>query len=184
MQPEAEDRSRRIRGIAAPPILLVGLSDTLVANLPEVASYARRAKSGGMREAISQVEDYHSWLIDWLGETPWDVHLLTARDAKHRIDTLASIESKTGWRPRAAWFNNTGTSPADPVKVKSQLFQRLLKLHSPPSFHAFSNNDGTRMMLLAHGVDTAAIREPADLDRIDQLWDARPVLAPSQQSLF
>lgn len=83
-------------------VILLDLNFTLVENSDERRSpFSRQI----------QIERYRVGLIKAISRDY--VVMITARPHKYRIETLHSIEQKTGWHPDEAFFNWTGERPPD-----------------------------------------------------------------------
>ena len=124
------------------PVILLDLNHTLVANSHEKRSpFLRQIEGEVYREDLIRALAGHY------------VILITARPAKYRVPTLHSIESKTGWHPDEAFFNDLGEAP--PV-FKANVLQtvllprfgadRLLGVESNPQTRAAYARLGVRSM--------------------------------------
>jgi hypothetical protein len=121
------------------PIILLDLNFTLVANSElRLQPFSRQIEA----------EIYRSELIDAVRDSA--VILITARPETHRSATLWSIKSKTGWNPRAAYFN---TLAAPPALFKAYILRKeILPNYAPSELLAIESNPATRRMFSTYHV--------------------------------
>jgi hypothetical protein len=115
------------------PVILLDLNYTLVAN--------SEVKLQPFTKQIEQ-EIYRGELVDAIRELC--VILITARPCTHRTATLDSIRRKTGWAPRAAYFNTLRAPPA--VFKQFVLRKEILPAYTPAELLAIESNSATRRM--------------------------------------
>lgn len=121
------------------PVILLDLNFTLVANSDRKRSpFIRQIEGEIYRPDLIRALDGHH------------VILITARPAKYRVPTLHSIESKTGWHPDEAIFNDTGERPAD--FKRRVLRDQLLLRYEPGQLLGVESNPKTRAAYKALGV--------------------------------
>lgn len=120
-------------------IYLLDLNYTLVSNSQEKRSpFTRQIEH----------ETYRGELLQRLaGE---QVILITARPDHHREQSLASIASKTGWQPMAAYFNEWNLRP--PLAKEKLLLEQIRPRWSGP-FFGIESNPLTRAMYEKHGIE-------------------------------
>ncbi len=129
-------------------IILLDLNYTLVANSTVKRRPFTRQIAG---------ETYRPWLVALL--RPERVILVTARPARYRAATLASLTAKTGWRPEAAFFNDLDLPPA--ALKRRVLLERILPRFSadPADYLAIESNPRTRAMYARLGVRALPVEE-------------------------
>jgi hypothetical protein len=124
---------------------LLDLNYTLVEN--------SRDKRSPFIEQIRN-ERYRQWLVDLL--RGHDVILATARPARYEMATLKSIVEKTGWKPRASFFNRTNSPPP---RCKERLVYLLQAQGTKmDALMAIESNPRTREMYLRHGIKSVFIK--------------------------
>ena len=119
--------------------VLLDLNYTLVTNSHQkLAPFARQIER----------EEYSEDLLGYLRSQ--FVILITARPAKYRDPTLASIERKTGWRPNEAFFNDQGLPP--PASKARHLDGGLLARFGAANLFGIESNPATRRVYGARGI--------------------------------
>ena len=158
-----------------PKIILLDLNNTLSANMRQVMG----ARGTSFGRKVRTIEQYRLWLIEWLKHSTWQVHLFTVRNVRYSIDTLESIEEKTGWRPDEAWFNDTEYTGQHAPLVKQILLKRVFARHQPSAVYAFESNGATREMLDGYNIPCQRIDGPEDLPDLSDFYDGpEPVPTP------
>ena len=150
-----------------PKIILLDLNNTLSANMRQVMG----GRNLPFSRRIRNIEQYRPWLVEWLRHTSWQVHLFTVRDVRYSIDTLETIEARTGWKPDEAWFNDTEHTGKDASLVKQTLLKKLLARYQPSQLFAFESNAQTRAMLGHYGIPCQRVGGPADLPGLERFYD-------------
>ncbi len=97
-----------------------------------------------------EAETYRVDLIERLRDMGARVILVTARPADYAKATLHSIESKTGWHPDAAYFNDLNLPP--PALKEAILRDRLLPHYEVADLFAVESNPRTRGVYARYGV--------------------------------
>jgi len=129
-------------------IVLMDLNVALSSNFNEMRNY-------GFQEFITQREQFRKWMTELL--RPEFVILITARNIKHAIPTLARIEETTGWQPDVALFNDTGIDGSDAPAIKQwQMVNRVFKKYGDDTsiYHAIESNSNTRAMYQSLGLSS------------------------------
>lgn len=136
-------------------IVLLDLNYTLVANSQQKKRPFPKQIEG---------EQYRTWLLKMLGPDH-HVVLVTARPIRHKAATLASLLEKEGWRPAAAYFNDSKLPPAS---FKERVVQYLLKERYLQQWIdagrvvAIESNPRTRKMYATYGIPCMQISEDKD----------------------
>ena len=130
-------------------IVLLDLNYTLVENSNvKVSPFARQIEQ----------EKYRQWILDAVN--PHYVVLMTARPQKYREQTLARIQSVTGWQPQEAYFNDVNLPP--PQAKKSILERFVLRNHGQNggSYLAIESNPRTAAMYSKFGIHSVREDDP------------------------
>ncbi len=127
-------------------IYLLDLNFTLVANSH------RKAKPFSVQ---IEGEEYRDDLVKRLrGER---VLMLTARPDRYALETLDSIERKTGgWRPERAFFNSMDKPPPE---AKRLMLDHYVLPDYPAPFLAIESNPATRAMYASKGIEAVTYKQ-------------------------
>ena len=134
-----------------PPIILLDLNYTLVANNPP------RGTTPPRMEKRLQEERYRQWLVELV--RPHTVILITARPDRWQGATLDRIEQETGWRPDDACFAPKGWW--NPPAIKEHLLRKdIFPLHGEDArYLAIESNPNSRKMYSRFGIRSLWVDE-------------------------
>ena len=149
-----------------PTILLLDLNSTLSANFRTVMGATRHR---GFQHAISEIEIYREWLVEWIKRSGMTCYLFTARKDHNRKVTMESIARKLdGWMPDEPYFNDTGLDR--PELAKEQMLKRhILPKHPAQTIFAFESNSSTRSMMVGYGIRCIRIDTIDSLPTVESL---------------